>query len=43
MTIRILTAVYRDIYGIENPSGSPNFRKILESFRNRKYISRKTI
>lgn len=41
--IKILTTIYRDVYDIENPSENPAFRKILESFENRRYISRKRI
>lgn len=41
--VRILSAIYRDIYDVKEPEKHPCFREILKSFGSRKYISRKTI
>lgn len=41
--IKILTDIYRDVYDIENPFEDNNFKEMLKSFENRRYISRKTI
>jgi len=40
---KILTAIYRNIYDINNPQENACFQDILNSIKNRKYISRKNI
>ncbi len=41
--IKIIEAIYKNIYDIENPQDNKYFNLILKSMGNIKYISRKTI
>jgi len=41
--VRIVSAIYRNIYDIEEPEKHHCFKEILKSFESRKYISRKAI
>ena len=40
---KIITSIYRNIYDIEVPDNNLFFRKIIKSFENRRYISKKII